>query len=66
MSQDLTRRRLLQVGAASASALALGRFAVPSSAQTLSPIVKPLPPEWFIPLGTNAEMRWDTRAASRT
>ncbi len=62
MSQDLTRRRLLQVGAASASALALGRFAVPSSAQTLSPIVKPLPPEWFIPLGTNAEMRWDTAA----
>ena len=62
MSQDLTRRRLLQVGAASASALALGRFAVPSWAQTPSPIVKPLPPEWFIPLGTNAEMRWDTAA----
>lgn len=25
-----------------------------------SPIVKPLPPEWFIDYGTNAEMRWDT------
>ena len=22
-------------------------------------IVKPLPPEWFIPHGTNAEMRWE-------
>ena len=26
------------------------------------PIVKPLPPEWFIPIGTNAEMRWDAAA----
>ena len=24
-----------------------------------APIVKPLPPEWFVPLGTNAEMRWE-------
>lgn len=24
-----------------------------------SPIVKPLPPEWFINYGSNAEMRWD-------
>ncbi|HEY8524988.1 MAG TPA: sulfite oxidase [Acidimicrobiales bacterium] len=24
------------------------------------PIVKPLPPEWFIVHGSNAEMRWDT------
>jgi DMSO/TMAO reductase YedYZ molybdopterin-dependent catalytic subunit len=24
------------------------------------PIVKPLPPEWFVPFGSNAEMRWDS------
>ncbi|MGK4584304.1 sulfite oxidase [Kitasatospora sp. HPMI-4] len=29
-------------------------------------IVKPLPPEWFIPRGTNAEMRWDTLRDSCT
>jgi DMSO/TMAO reductase YedYZ molybdopterin-dependent catalytic subunit len=28
--------------------------------QDSSPIVKPLPPDWFINYGTNAEMRWDT------
>ena len=25
----------------------------------VGPIVKPLPPDWFIHLGTNAEMRWE-------
>ncbi|WP_371501008.1 sulfite oxidase [Kitasatospora sp. NBC_00374] len=29
-------------------------------------IVKPLPPEWFIPRGTNAEMRWDTLRGTGT
>ncbi len=29
------------------------------AADGTSPIVKPLPPEWFIDYGTNAEMRWD-------
>ncbi|PUA80461.1 molybdopterin-dependent oxidoreductase [Nocardioides currus] len=24
------------------------------------PILKPIPPEWFVPFGTNAEMRWDS------
>lgn len=62
MPQDLTRRRLLQLGAASVPALALSRLGVPAWAQTPGPIVKPLPPEWFTPLGTNAEMRWDTAA----
>lgn len=35
----------------------LARAATPSS-----PIVKPLPPEWFVNYGTNAEMRWDSVA----
>src|SRR3954452_3613068 len=65
MSIDLVkfdRRRLLQLAAAGVPALAgLGR--VPWAwAQTPSPIVKPLPPEWFTVLGTNAEMRWDAAA----
>ena len=28
--------------------------------QAAGPIVKPLPPEWFVVHGTNAEMRWET------
>jgi len=28
--------------------------------QDAPPILKPLPPDWFINYGTNAEMRWDT------
>ncbi|MDL4771092.1 sulfite oxidase [Actinomadura xylanilytica] len=31
----------------------------PSTASTVSGIVKPLPPELFVPQGTNAEMRWE-------
>ena len=31
-------------------------------AATESPIVKPLPPEWFVDYGNNAEMRWDAVA----
>jgi DMSO/TMAO reductase YedYZ molybdopterin-dependent catalytic subunit len=26
----------------------------------VGPILKPLPGEWFVPFGTNAEMRWDS------
>jgi DMSO/TMAO reductase YedYZ molybdopterin-dependent catalytic subunit len=60
----LSRRRLLQLAAAGVPVLAgLGRFAVPPRAAAAGPIVKPLPPEWFIPLNTNAEMRWDAAAA---
>src|SRR6476661_4449234 len=58
MSQDLTRRRLLQVAAASVPVVA-GWRGSRAWAQPPSPIVKPLPPEWFTVLGTNAEMRWD-------
>src|SRR6478609_2941120 len=58
MSQDLTRRRLLQAAAASVPVVA-GWRGSRAWAQTPSPIVTPLPPEWFTVLGTNAEMRWD-------
>lgn len=57
----LTRRKLLQLGAAFPLAAGLARYASTSTARAATgPIVKPLPPEWFIPLGTNAEMRWDS------
>ena len=59
----LSRRRLLQLAAAGLPVAAgLGRFASPPRAIAAGPIVKPLPPEWFIPIGTNAEMRWDAAA----
>jgi DMSO/TMAO reductase YedYZ molybdopterin-dependent catalytic subunit len=63
-TQDrLSRRRLLQLAAAGIPVMAgLGRFSPPAWGQAAPPILKPLPPEWFIPLGTNAEMRWDTAA----
>jgi DMSO/TMAO reductase YedYZ molybdopterin-dependent catalytic subunit len=57
-----TRRQILRNGAAGAFLLAgAGRLvsAGRARAATTSPIVKPLPPEWFIDYGTNAEMRWD-------
>jgi DMSO/TMAO reductase YedYZ molybdopterin-dependent catalytic subunit len=41
----------------------IGRLASPGTAEaatTSAPsIIKPLPPEWFIDYGTNAEMRWE-------
>ncbi|MGZ4168352.1 MAG: sulfite oxidase [Solirubrobacteraceae bacterium] len=58
-----TRREILRRGAAGAFLLAgVGRLATATTARAAtssSPIVKPLPPEWFISYGTNAEMRWD-------
>jgi DMSO/TMAO reductase YedYZ molybdopterin-dependent catalytic subunit len=59
----LTRRQVLKLGAALPVALGLGRFASVATAglrdTAPTPIVKPLPPDWFVKLGTNAEMRWD-------
>ena len=52
----LSRRELLALSAAAGVGLAFPRAA------TAAPIVKPVPPEWFIPLGTNAEMRWEAAA----
>jgi DMSO/TMAO reductase YedYZ molybdopterin-dependent catalytic subunit len=54
-----TRRGLL-----AAAAAGTGLLAVPELAQRAwagAPFIsKPLPPEWFVDFGTNAEMRWDS------
>src|SRR5918994_4352170 len=58
----LSRRDVVKLGAAGALALAAGpalRSATARAQAPAGPIVKPLPPEWFIPLGTNAETRWE-------
>jgi DMSO/TMAO reductase YedYZ molybdopterin-dependent catalytic subunit len=62
-----SRREVLKLGVAGASVAAgIGHFARPGLARAATvpsaPIVKPLPPEWFINYGTNAEMRWDSVA----
>jgi DMSO/TMAO reductase YedYZ molybdopterin-dependent catalytic subunit len=72
----ISRRRMLGLLAATAPVLpAVGRGVLTSRASGASgasaasaapaqtgdgPILKPLPPEWFVVHGTNAEMRWDT------
>jgi DMSO/TMAO reductase YedYZ molybdopterin-dependent catalytic subunit len=61
----LSRRQLLKLGAAGSLLLAGGGFVRSSRAfatPAATPIVKPLPPEWFVPIGTNAEMRWEAMA----
>ena len=60
----LTRRDVLKLGTALSVAAGIARLASPATAraaalEATSPIVKPLPPEWFVNYGTNAEMRWD-------
>ena len=62
--RGLSRRDLLRAGAAGALLLGAGGARLPGAlAQAPAPpIVKPLPPEWFIPIGTNAEMRWEAMA----
>src|SRR4051794_10602011 len=59
---SLSRRRLLQVAAVAAPAIAglgsLGPLSAPP-ARADGPILKPLPPEWFTILGTNAETRFE-------
>jgi hypothetical protein len=64
-STRLSRRQLLAGAAAGIPLLAgLGRWAPRGAAAEAAPappppIRKPLPPEWFVPFGTNAEMRWE-------
>jgi DMSO/TMAO reductase YedYZ molybdopterin-dependent catalytic subunit len=63
-AHGLSRRQVLKLAAAGAPLLAgLGRLSTAPAARAqsvpASPIVKPLPPEWFVNYGTNAEMRWD-------
>jgi DMSO/TMAO reductase YedYZ molybdopterin-dependent catalytic subunit len=57
MIENVSRRDLLKLAAAGSLPLVAPRFAW---GQTASPILKPLPPEWFVVHGTNAEMRWET------
>lgn len=63
--EGVSRRRLLQMagsrplaGGARRTSAGPAEDQVPPS----SPIKKPLPPEWFVPFGTNAETRWDSLA----
>ncbi|MEU6472587.1 sulfite oxidase [Streptomyces massasporeus] len=56
-ADGVTRRRLLTLLAATAAGTALENTRPARAAD--GPIVKPLPPEWFIQRGTNAETRWD-------
>jgi DMSO/TMAO reductase YedYZ molybdopterin-dependent catalytic subunit len=60
----LSRRDVLRMGAAVSVAAGIAQFARPGAARAASldagsPIVKPLPPAWFVNYGSNAEMRWD-------
>jgi len=58
MIENLTRRDVLKLAAAASLPLAVPRVALGQAPS--GPIVKPLPPEWFVVHGTNAEMRWET------
>ena len=66
----LRRRDLLRLGATlPLAAGVVSRVAVAparATAAATTPIVKPLPPEWFVNYGTNAEMRWESARASAT
>ncbi|MFC7907176.1 sulfite oxidase [Streptomyces nigra] len=56
-ADGVSRRRMLTLLAATAAATTLP---APRTAHAAAgPIVKPLPPEWFIQRGTNAETRWE-------
>ncbi|HWM09257.1 MAG TPA: sulfite oxidase, partial [Solirubrobacteraceae bacterium] len=55
--ENVSRRDLLKLAAAGTLPLVAPRAAW---AQAAPPILKPLPPEWFVVHGTNAEMRWES------
>ena len=56
-----SRRTLLRTTAVLGGALATGALAPLGRALAGAPyILKPLPAEWFVDFGTNAEMRWDS------
>jgi DMSO/TMAO reductase YedYZ molybdopterin-dependent catalytic subunit len=60
-----TRRELLRLGAVGIPLLAgFARLAAPQPARADngSPISKPLPSQYFVNFGSNAEMRWDAAA----
>src|SRR6476469_9103794 len=56
-----SRRTLLRAGAAGAALLGSGALgSAPAAGAAGSPIVKPLPLDWFVNDTTNAEMRWSS------
>ena len=55
----LTRRTLLTASATGAALAGTGSLTVPARAAG-DAILKPLPPEWFVDHGTNAELRWES------
>lgn len=57
-ADGVSRRRMLTLLAATAAATTLPAPRT-AHAAAAGPIVKPLPPEWFIQRGTNAETRWE-------
>lgn len=60
---DLSRRTLLGLSAGAGLAATVGVGSAPRPAVAAgTPIVKPLPPEYFIVYGSNAEMRWEAMA----
>jgi DMSO/TMAO reductase YedYZ molybdopterin-dependent catalytic subunit len=68
---DFSRRDLFRLAAAmGAVATGVGSAAAPAQAadpgagptSSAGPILKPLPPELFVGLGSNAEMRWEAMA----
>ena len=66
VEKTLSRRELLALAAAGAPAVALGSRWTPRAwGQAPTPIVKPLPSEWFVRQGTNAEMRWEAMRDQR-
>jgi DMSO/TMAO reductase YedYZ molybdopterin-dependent catalytic subunit len=65
--EGVSRRRLFQLAGNALPLLAGGKplTAAASADRQLSPglpIQKPLPPEWFVRFGTNAETQWDSLA----
>ncbi|MGW1360226.1 sulfite oxidase [Streptomyces chartreusis] len=56
-ADGVSRRRLLTLLAAAGAATVIPAPGPARAADT--PIVKPLPPEWFVQRGTNAETRWE-------
>ncbi|GID95797.1 sulfite oxidase [Amorphoplanes digitatis] len=57
-----SRRDMLRLTAAIGAGLAGATAAATPARAAAGPIVKPLPPELFTVLGTNAEMRWSAMA----
>jgi DMSO/TMAO reductase YedYZ molybdopterin-dependent catalytic subunit len=65
-SEGVSRKKLLQLVGGALPLLAGGKplaADAPAAERAQgSPIRKPLPPEWFVPFGTNAETRWESLA----